>query len=38
MTSTLEKNNLMPEVQQKLKNEKEAERISRRNKREELEL
>jgi len=38
MVSTLEKNNLMPEVHQKLKDEKETERISRRNKREELEL
>ncbi|HEY5589116.1 MAG TPA: MobV family relaxase [Candidatus Paceibacterota bacterium] len=38
MASTLEKNNLMPEVKQKLKDEKEAERISRRNKKEELEL
>uniref|UniRef100_UPI0026375E06 hypothetical protein n=1 Tax=Clostridium sp. TaxID=1506 RepID=UPI0026375E06 len=38
MTSTLEKNNLMSEVQQKLKDEKETERISRRNKREDLEL
>ncbi|WP_291637036.1 MobV family relaxase [Clostridium sp.] len=38
MTNILEKNNLMPEVQQKLKDEKETEKISRRNKREELEL
>ncbi len=38
MANTLEKNNLMSEVQQKLKDEKEAERISKRNKREELEL
>lgn len=38
MTNILEKNNLMPEVHQKLKNEKEAEKISRRNKREDLEL
>ena len=38
MASTLEKNNLIPEVQQKIKNEKEAETISRRNKREDLEL
>ena len=38
MTNILEKNNLMPEVHQKLKNEKETEKISRRNKREDLEL
>ena len=38
MASTLEKNNLIPEVQQKLKAEKETEKISRLNKREELEL
>jgi uncharacterized phage infection (PIP) family protein YhgE len=38
MASTLEKNNLMPEVQQKFKNEKEAEKILRRSKREDLEL
>lgn len=38
MTNILEKNNLMPEVQQNFKNEKEAEKISKRNKREELEL
>lgn len=38
MASTLEKNNLIPEVQQKLKAKKETEKISRLNKREELEL
>ena len=38
MASTLEKNNLMPEVQEKLKNEKEAEKVLRRTKREDLEL
>jgi len=38
MTNILEKNNLMPEVKQKLKIEKEAERIPKRNKREDLEL
>ena len=38
MVSTLEKNNLMSEVQQKLKEERETEKISRRNKKEELEL
>jgi len=38
MASTLEKNNLMPEFKQKLKDEKEVERISRRNRKEELEL
>jgi hypothetical protein len=38
MTNTLEKNNLIPEFKKDLKNEKESERISRRNKREELEL
>mgnify|MGYP001583470407 FL=1 len=38
MASTLEKNNLMSEVQQKLKDEKETERISRRSKREDLDL
>jgi len=38
MTDILEKNNLMPEVKQKLKIEKESERISKRTKREDLEL
>ncbi|MBU3192200.1 MobV family relaxase [Clostridium bowmanii] len=38
MTNILEKNNLLPEVQQKLKAEKETEKISKRNKRENLEL
>ena len=38
MTNTLEKNNLIPEFKRDLKNEKESEKISRRNKREELEL
>jgi len=38
MTDILNKHNLMPEVQQKLKTEKEAERVPKRNKREDLEL
>ncbi|MBU3182627.1 MobV family relaxase [Clostridium psychrophilum] len=38
MTDILEKNNLIPEVKQKLKLEKESERISKRTKREDLEL
>lgn len=38
MTNILEKNNLMPEVQQKFKNEKETERVLRRSKKEDLEL
>jgi hypothetical protein len=38
MTDILEKNNLMPEVKQKLKIEKESEKISKRTKREYLEL
>jgi len=33
MTNVLEKNNLIPEFKKDLKNEKEAERISIRNKR-----
>ena len=38
MASTLEKNKLIPEVQEKQKNEKEVERVLRRSKRENLEL
>ncbi|MCB2309459.1 plasmid recombination protein [Clostridium estertheticum] len=38
MTNVLEKNNLIPEFKQDLKNEKEIERISRRKKRQDLEL
>ena len=38
MTNILDKHNLMPEFKKELKNEKETERISRKNKREDLEM
>jgi hypothetical protein len=38
MTNILDKHNLMPEFKKELKNEKETERISRKSKRQDLEM